>query len=229
MLFDVELSSSCNFKGIRYFQKQEKKLRMKEAKKAVGRPKEFDRGEALERALQVFWDKGYVLSSMSELCTAMQINAPSLYATFGNKSQLYLDALKFYEEKYWAVPAQNFLQEKDITKAVRDFFTVSIEILYSQKNPCGCMTVLAAVSIPLEEKEIHAIVQEQRNNTQTMFLKRFKQAVADGQFTKETDCEALAVAMNTLLEGLSIQAKTGVAAMNLQEIPELAVRMMKLN
>ncbi len=208
---------------------QEKILRMNKTKRTVGRPKEFDREAVLEKALQVFWDKGYVLTSMTELCTAMQINAPSLYATFGNKAQLFLEALNFYEEKYWTVPAQNFLKEKDIVSAVRDFFTASLEILYSQKNPCGCMTVLAAVSIPLEEQKIHARVQELRNDTQTMFLTRFKQAVQDGQLAKGTDCQALAVAMNTLLEGLSVQAKSGVVLNNLQEIPELAVCMLKSN
>lgn len=195
-------------------------------KKAVGRPKEFDRDQALEKALQVFWEKGYVLASMSELCRAMQINAPSVYATFGNKTQLFLEALNFYEEKYWAAPCQKFLEEKDVKKAVENFFAAAIEILYSQKNPCGCMTVLAAVSIPEEETEIHERVQELRLQMQEMLLIRFRQAVQDGQLAKKTDCEALAVAMNTLLEGLSIQVKSGISAARLQNIPQLAVRML---
>lgn len=197
-------------------------------KKLVGRPKEFERELALEKALQVFWEKGYVLASMNDLCKAMQINAPSLYATFGNKKQLFLESLNFYEEKYWTVPAQNFLNEKDIKKAVETFFAAAIEILYSQKNPCGCMTVLAAVSIPLEEAEIHDRVQELRLQTQNMFLKKFKQAVLDGQLAEKSDCEALAVAVNTLLEGLSIQAKSGISAASLQNIPQIAVQMLML-
>lgn len=197
-------------------------------KKSVGRPKEFDREQALGKALQVFWEKGYVLTSMSELCKAMRINAPSLYATFGNKKQLFLEALNFYEEKYWTAPCQKFLNEKDVKKAVETFFAAAIEILYSQKNPCGCMTVLAAVSIPFDEAEIHARVQELRLQTQEMFLSRFKQAVLRGQLAKETDCEALAVAMNTLLEGVSVQAKSGIPAASIQNIPQIAVRMLIL-
>lgn len=199
---------------------------MKKIKKTVGRPREFERESTLEKALHVFWDKGFVLASMSELCREMQINAPSLYAAYGNKTQLFLEALDFYEEKYWAAPCQNFLEEKDIFLAIKIFFTAAIEILYSQKSPCGCMTVLAAVSIPFEEAEIHDRVQELRLQTQNMFLTRFQQAVLEGQLAKESDCKALAVAMNTLLEGLSIQAKSGIPASNLQEIPKLAVRML---
>lgn len=198
-------------------------------KKSVGRPKEFDRAQALEKALQVFWEKGYVLTSMSELCRAMQINAPSLYATFGNKKQLFLEALNFYEEKYWTAPCQKFLNEKNVKKAVETFFAAAIEILYSQKNPCGCMTVLAAISIPFEEAEIHARVQELRLQTQEMFFKRFQKAVTDGQLKKEINTETLAVAMNTLLEGLSIQAKGGISAASLEKIPQIAVRMLNLS
>ena len=199
---------------------------MKERKKAVGRPKEFSRELVSEKALHVFWDKGYVLASMAELCGVMRINAPSLYATFGNKRQLFLEALDFYEKKYWAAPIRNFFQEKNITEAVHGFFSASVDILYSQKNPCGCMTVLAAVSIPSEEKEIHAKVQELRMQTQDMFLKRFKQAVQDGQLLKEMNIQSLSFAMNTLLEGLSIQAKSGISIVSLQEIPQIAVRML---
>lgn len=202
---------------------------MKETKKTVGRPKEFARDSALEKALQVFWEKGYVLTSMAELCKAMQINAPSLYATFGNKKQLFLEALNFYEKKYWTEPCQNFLAEKDVQKAIKNFFAAAIEILYSQKNPCGCMTVLAAVSISEEEAEIHARVQELRLQTCDMFLNRFKQAVTEGQLRRETDVQSLAVAMNTLLEGLSIQAKSGISAVRLQDIPQIAVRMLDSN
>ena len=163
---------------------------------------------------------------MAELCGVMRINAPSLYATFGNKRQLFLEALDFYEKKYWAAPIRNFFQEKNITEAVHGFFSASVDILYSQKNPCGCMTVLAAVSIPSEEKEIHAKVQELRMQTQDMFLKRFKQAVQDGQLLKEMNIQSLSFAMNTLLEGLSIQAKSGISIVSLQEIPQIAVRML---
>lgn len=88
------------------------------------------------------------------------------------------------------------------------------------------MTVLAAVSIPSEEKEIHAKVQELRMQTQDMFFKRFKLAVQDGQLSQEMNIQSLSFAMNTLLEGLSVQAKSGISIVSLQEIPQIAVRML---
>lgn len=199
---------------------------MVQKKKAVGRPKEFDREQALKQALQVFWEKGYVLASVGDLCGAMKINAPSLYAAFGNKRRLFLEALEFYESTYWALPVRRFAEESDVRKAVRDFFAASVAVLCSQKIPCGCLTVLAAVSINGEEREILARVRELRGQILDMFAGRFERAVQEGQLAAETNVSSLALAMNTLLEGLSVQTKNGADARDLDQIPLMAVRML---
>lgn len=74
-----------------------------------GRPRAFDRNEALKAALRVFWQRGYAPASVAELCKAMGSNAPSLYAAFGSKAGLFLEALHFYENSYWDEPAQRLL------------------------------------------------------------------------------------------------------------------------
>ena len=69
--------------------------------RSKGRLRGFDRDAALFRALDVFWRRGYEHASMVELCAAMGINPPSLYAAFGNKVKLFLEAMDFYERTYW--------------------------------------------------------------------------------------------------------------------------------
>lgn len=66
-----------------------------------GRPRAFDRNEALKAALRVFWQRGYAPASVAELCKAMGSNAPCLYAASGSKAGLFLEALHFYENSYW--------------------------------------------------------------------------------------------------------------------------------
>ena len=66
--------------------------------RSKGRPRTFDRAAALNRALNVFWRRGYEPASISELCAAMEINPPSLYAAFGNKAQLFMEAVQHYED-----------------------------------------------------------------------------------------------------------------------------------
>lgn len=69
---------------------------------AVGRPREFDPDLALQKALEVFWKKGYEGASLPDLTEAMGINKPSIYATFGNKEQLFLKAIELYETQVGA-------------------------------------------------------------------------------------------------------------------------------
>lgn len=191
-----------------------------------GRPRAFDRAQALNKALEIFWRQGYAPASVAELCKAMEINPPSLYATFGNKASLFLEALRHYEHTYWDAPARRFLAEPDVHAAVEQFFREAAEILLSPETPCGCMVVLAAVNISEDEKEIIAAVRDLRLATKTMFADRFRRAIQDGQIPADTDVPALAGALNTLLEGLSLQARDGLFQSELKAIAAHAVRML---
>src|SRR6266568_8148145 len=71
-------------------------MKSKHAPARVGRPRAFDVDLALDRALHVFWDKGYEGTSLSDLTKVMRINRPSLYAAFGNKEQLFRKVLDRY-------------------------------------------------------------------------------------------------------------------------------------
>lgn len=179
-------------------------------KRSKGRPREFDRTEALEAALKVFWQKGYEPASVAELCEAMKLKPPSMYCTFGNKAALFLEAIRHYEETYWSEPAQRFLAEPDIYKAVADFFNAATRILLAPNLPCGCMVVLAAVNIAPKETEIIAVINGLRHETEEMFATRLARAISDGQIPTDTDVPALAKALNTFLEGLSLQARDGL-------------------
>lgn len=178
-----------------------------EVKRGKGRPKGFDREEALEAALELFWEKGYEPTSVAELCQAMNINPPSLYCCFGNKAELFLEAVRLYEEKYWRAPEQRFMVEPDVYKAVEDYFNEATRILLSPHTPCGCMLVLAAVNIAPEEKKIIEAIRSMRMKTKKMFADRLAMAIKDGQIPPESDVPAIAGSLNTFLEGLSLQAR----------------------
>ena len=191
-----------------------------------GRPRAFDRAQALNKALEVFWRQGYAPASVADLCKAMRINPPSLYATFGNKAALFLEALHHYEQTYWDAPAGRFLAAPDIYAAIAAFFDEAAEILLSPETPCGCMVVLAAVNISEDEREIIAAVRERRQDTRKMFADRLRRAIAERQLPPDTDVPALAGALNTLLEGLSLQARDGLLLSDLKAIAAHAVRLL---
>lgn len=196
------------------------------AGRGKGRPRAFDRAQALHSALEVFWRRGYAPASVAELCAAMNINPPSLYAAFGNKAALFLEALRYYEHTYWEAPARRFLDEPDVHAAVSRFFQEAAHILLSPHTPCGCMVVLAAVNIDDSETEIISAVRALRQATETMFAERLQRAVADKQLPPDTDVPALAGALNTLLEGLSLQTKNDLTLARLSAIAAHAVRLL---
>ena len=191
-----------------------------------GRPRSFDKDAALFKALEVFWRRGYEPASVTELCTAMGVNAPSLYAAFGSKSDLFLEAVTFYEERYWAAPARRFMEEKDFYLAVRNFFSEAAHILLSPDTPCGCMVVLAAVNISEQEEDVIRTVQQLRLATKDMFADKIRRAVKEGQLPEDTAVEPLAGAFNTFLEGMSLQVRNGLQAEELEELASYAVRML---
>lgn len=191
-----------------------------------GRPRSFDRDAVLFKALEVFWRRGYEPASVTELCTAMGVNAPSLYAAFGSKSDLFLEAVSFYEERYWTAPARRFMEEKDFYLAVRNFFSEAAHILLSPDTPCGCMVVLAAVNISEQEEDVIRTVQQLRLATKDMFADKIRRAVKEGQLPEDTAVEPLAGAFNTFLEGMSLQVRNGLQAEELEELASYAVRML---
>lgn len=191
-----------------------------------GRPREFDREEALRAALNLFWERGYEPASVADLCKVMGINPPSLYASFGNKACLFLEAVRFYERQYWKEPFQRFMENPDIRHAIRELFNNAARILLSPDSPCGCMVVLAAVNISKEETEIIDSLRAMRLETKKMFSERLRKAIIAGQIPASTDVPALASALNTLLEGMSLQARDCMFQSELMAIAAYAERML---
>ena len=116
-------------------------------------------------------------------------------------------------------------EEPDLRIAIRDFFITSAEILTSQEIPCGCMVVLAAINIRSSETSILEAIRQLRLEGYNWFLQRLIKGKEDGQLGVDVDIDVLAVALNTFLEGLSIQVHDGVDANILKSVARCAVDM----
>src|SRR6188768_3917472 len=107
---------------------------------AVGRPRAFDEETVLDRAIQVFWQHGYEGASLSALTSAMGINRPSLYATFGSKEQLFQRAFARYHESHVA-GVRAALQQPTAYAAIEAFLRNSADGLTADDHPAGCLSV----------------------------------------------------------------------------------------
>lgn len=184
----------------------------------MGRPRKFDRAAALERALEVFWRKGFAPTSIAELCAAMGINPPSLYGAFGNKAQLFLEAVDHYEKTYWDAAWETMNRDPDVTRAIITFFSSAAAILTTPQAPCGCMVALGVINVPPEAKEVVDALKALREEGSTLFVKRLQQGVSDRQLAADFDVETVGMTLNTLLQGMSLKAADGASHASLLSV-----------
>ncbi|MFJ7440892.1 TetR/AcrR family transcriptional regulator [Methylorubrum thiocyanatum] len=194
--------------------------------RSKGRPRTFDRDRALHRALEVFWKRGYEPATMGELCSAMGINPPSLYAAFGNKASLFMEAVEHYETTYWAAPWRLLDEEPDLRKAMERFLLDAAAVLSSLEAPCGCMVVLATANVSPESEDVHEAMKGLREISRANFLRRLERARQAGDLPDGTEVQALASAFNTLLQGLSIQARDGASRAELERVARASLAML---
>ncbi|MDC7712373.1 TetR/AcrR family transcriptional regulator [Vogesella indigofera] len=194
--------------------------------RSKGRPRTFDRETALLNALDVFWRRGYEPASVAELCATMGINPPSLYAAFGNKAQLFLEAVNHYEKVYWEATWDRMAKELDLHCAIKNFFHEAAHILTSPDAPCGCLVVLAAINVSPESQGIIDALKVFRQEGRNYFLNRLKRGIEEGSLPPQTDVLALAITLNTVLEGMSIQARDGLSQTELESIAITVIAML---
>ena len=197
-----------------------------EGKRPRGRPRAFDRAEALNIALKLFWARGYEQTTVAELCSALGINPPSLYAAFGNKSTLFLEAVRHYEQLYWQAPAERLLASKDIRAGIHAYFQEAAAILISPEAPCGCMTVVTAINVNETETEIIAELKKMRQATTEMFTQCLRQALQERQIPLDSNVPVLALSLTAFLEGMSLQAREGIYLAELMGMAGLATRLL---
>lgn len=197
----------------------------KSTTRGKGRPRTFDRDVALARALSVFWQRGYEPASITELCAAMEINPPSLYAAFGNKAKLFMEAARHYKDVYWHAAWTRLAAHPDIRDGMAGFFREAASILTSQDVPCGCLIILAATNVSAEGQAVNDALKELRQEGLDSFLARIERAIGDDQLPADTDATVLAAAFNTMLEGMSLRARDGASRSELEHVGALAMCM----
>jgi len=189
-----------------------------------GRPREFDQEKALEQALELFWRQGYEGTSIADLRNAIGITAPSLYAAFGSKEELYGRVLEHYLAGWGRTLADALRAETDTYDAVKRFLFESARKFAGPKNPPGCLISCAIPTCAPENRAVAGIVAAKRMNSVRTLQSRFQEAVKKGELPRNTDPEQLARFYVTVIHGMSIQALDGAQTKALRGIAETALR-----
>ncbi len=189
----------------------------------MGRPREFCVEEALEKALTVFWQHGFEGASLSDLTAAMGITRPSLYATYGNKEELFHQALDLYDRKY-----AGFMREalgegssRDVVARVLDGI---VEVGTNGGRPLGCMITNGALACSTAADPIKAEVHKRRAAFEASLRRRFEAAKAAHDLPSDAKAADLARFVMAMAAGLAVQAAGGASRASLKRSAELALR-----
>ncbi|MBF6178393.1 TetR/AcrR family transcriptional regulator [Nocardia otitidiscaviarum] len=187
-----------------------------------GRPRSFDRDAALDKAIRLFWRKGYEATSTRDLTEELGIGAPSLYAAFGDKQQLFTEAVHCFGERYGGFAMRAFAEAPTARGAAERLLREAAAAYTEPGRPAGCMVVSAGVNTT--NSEVAALLRDKRNHNVAVLEERIRADVATGILPADTDPAALARYTAAVLQGMSQGARDGATAAELNKAAELAMR-----
>jgi AcrR family transcriptional regulator len=194
---------------------------------AIGRPRAFDEETVLGRAAEVFWRHGYEGASLSALTSAMGINRPSLYATFGSKEQLFQRAFARYHETQVA-RVRAAISQPTAYAAVEAFLRLSADGLTAGDHPAGCLSIQGGLACSPENSHISEILAAGRAATEAALEERLSRAAEEGDLPAGMDSRALARFVMALSEGHAVHAAAGASREDLQASVDIALRAVAL-
>jgi AcrR family transcriptional regulator len=188
----------------------------------LGRPREFDRDAALEAAMLIFWRKGFLATSMSDLCEAMGIRSPSLYAAFGSKENLYAEAVERYNAAASSLIWDHIDDGPTVRSSMQKVLMAAAKVLPGREEvPSGCLVTLAAGA------EISGAVSEAARKGRLGSLSRLrgglKGAVATGELPRSTNVDRLGRFYLSVVQGMAIQARDGASQTDLEGMAKAAM------
>ncbi|MCS3804227.1 AcrR family transcriptional regulator [Chromobacterium alkanivorans] len=192
----------------------------------AGRPREFDRDQALRQAMLAFWRRGYEGTSMSDLVAALGIASARIYAAFGSKEELFREAVALYAAGDGGFADQALSQEDDVVAAIQRMLADAVALYTRDDLPHGCMVVSAATNCSEQNDGVLEWLRAQRQARTQSVTERLRRGVADGQLGPDADVDALGDFYAAQLHGVSVQARDGVPRERL--LASLAVAMTPL-
>jgi AcrR family transcriptional regulator len=189
----------------------------------MGRPREFDIDAALEKAMRLFWAKGYEGTSVADLTETLGVSRPSLYAAFGDKEALFRAAL----ERYAAGPAcyvAAALGEPTARKVAEQLLRGAAVLQTSSSNPGGCLTVNGAIASGDEAEPVRHVLNAHRTAGVALLRRRFEQAKAQHDLPKDSDPAALASFLAAVVYGMAVLASGGASRKDLDQVIRTAMK-----
>ncbi|HEX4235782.1 MAG TPA: TetR/AcrR family transcriptional regulator [Caldimonas sp.] len=191
-----------------------------------GRPRSFDETAALEKAIQVFWSKGYDGVTIDDLVAGMGVGRPSLYAVFGDKRTIFLRVLKAYAEAKGARAAKALLAPQSLRDSLASFLRFAVEAATEKGCAPGCLLVCVAPLV--DDAEVRQFLKDAAAGAMALLESRFRDGIRAGEVPSDFPVAVRASQVIDLSRGLTMRALIGTPRKTLLKDAEEAADLVLL-
>lgn len=185
----------------------------------MARPRAFDRDQVLDRAVEVFWSHGYDRTSVQDLVDSMGIQRGSLYAAFGDKHQLFLEALDRYEERFYQDMRELLAKADSAEEGIRGVFEAVLRDCACDDGTKGCFITNAAVALADSDPDTGARVRANLERVEDVFYVALS--------PERADARVVARFLTNSFQGLRVLSKCCVDHGVLRDAVEVTLSVLK--
>lgn len=196
-------------------------------KSFMARIREFDPGVALDKAMKVFWQKGYANTSIEDLVSATGVNRYGLYDEFENKHGLFLAALDHYQHVVLGTLFGMVERPGASLTEIRDYFAKLVEVSSSESGRLGCLMANCASEVAPHDKRAASKVEKYRARLQLGFSSALSNAKVAGELAAQFDVEPMADFLTGVMQGLSVMARSNAKPKMMANVVEIALSHMQ--
>ena len=189
----------------------------------MARTKDFDEDEVLQKAMNIFWHKGYNGTSMQDLVDGLGISRSSMYDTFGDKHTLFIRSLENYKKMATAEMKSIVDNAPTAKEAIRRMFEYTIAELVSDKQHKGCFLVNAGVEMAPHDAGISKMLCDNDKQLEQYFNEAIKKGQESGEISNEQSSHALAQFILNNIKGIRVTAKSGADKKVFRDIVEVTM------
>jgi TetR/AcrR family transcriptional regulator, transcriptional repressor for nem operon len=175
---------------------------------SMARTKDFDEDEVLEKAVRLFWHKGYNGTSMQDLVDGLGISRSSLYDTYGDKHALFMKSLESYKNTVSSQMCTIISDTVSAKEAIKQLLDLTTSQLLNDEQHNGCFMVNAEVEVAPHDKEVSSMICQGDQQVEDAFYRAIKKGQENGELNDEKDARAVARFIFNTVKGIRVSAKS---------------------
>ena len=187
------------------------------------RPKAFDEEAVLQKAVNLFWCRGYEATSVQDLVDTLGINRASLYDTYGDKYELYVKALERYRDTEQSGFCQRLDQSRPAIDLLRDLFAAGIRQSLDDPEQKGCFIVNATIELAPHDSAIAQIVAANRRAFEERLRLVIERGQHEGSISRAHSAADLARFLFTTYTGIKVMSRTRPDPSAMQAVMDVAM------